>query len=102
MIVSSWQDWKPADFKGLLTLRSKNQTFSKAHGPLYPIAMWGKETPWRNAMVAGWKGLTASERNRMVSLVAAPGSKKVAVPTCSKKEMRLAAKSVHKAGISIS
>ena len=76
-------------------LRSKNATFSKAPGPFYPIAVWGKETPFRKAIVAGWKGLTPSEQNRMVSLVAAPTHSKNAQPTA---EMRLAAKSAHKAG----
>lgn len=62
----------PPDLKSLCALRSKNPLFAKAAGPLYELAVLGKEKPWHSVVLSEWKALTPSEQNQMVSLIAAP------------------------------
>ena len=75
--------------KSLCALRSKNALFAKAAGPLYEIAVLGKEKPWHEAVLAEWHALAPSEQNQMVALVASSGKKEA----CTVR----AAKLVHKA-----
>ena len=50
----------PPDLQSLCTLRSKNALFAKAAGPLYAIAVLGKEEPWHSVVSAGWSAFDAA------------------------------------------
>ena len=47
----AFKTWRPADMKDLIEVRKKEPLFCIAPGPLYMIAVIGKEHAWRAAIV---------------------------------------------------
>ena len=62
------QDWMPGDTLHSITFRKKHGEFANSVGPLYTIALLGKEPAWREAVREGWDRLPASSKVVMGAL----------------------------------
>ena len=69
-----FKTWRPADMKDLIEVRKKHALFCIAPGPLYVIAILGKERAWRAAVVRLAQGLPASTRANLCALGGRIGS----------------------------
>ena len=65
---ATFRTWRPADLKDLIEVRRKHPLFCIAPGPLYLIAVVGKEQAWRAAIVRLARQLPASTRSNLSAL----------------------------------
>lgn len=64
----TFKTWRPADMKDLIELRKTNALFCIAPGPLYILAIVGKERAWRAALLRLAQGLPPSTRANLCAL----------------------------------
>ena len=60
--VNLAEDWLPADLADAVQFRKNNKEMAAAGGPIYVLAMLGKEGPWRKSLKEAWRELRMSER----------------------------------------
>ena len=70
----TFETWRPADLKDLIEVRKKETLFCIAPGPLYMIAIIGKERAWRAAIVRFAQQLPASTKANLCALSGRIGS----------------------------
>ena len=70
----TFKTWRPADMKDLIQVRKKHVLFCIAPGPLYMLAIVGKERAWRAAVVRLAQGLPASTWANLCALGGRIGS----------------------------
>lgn len=68
-----FKNWRPADITDLIQTRKKQELFCLAPGPLYVLAIMGKEGPWRAAIVRLTRKMSASKRVNMCALTGRTG-----------------------------
>ena len=64
----TFKTWRPADMKDLIEVRKKNALFCIAPGPLYMLAIVGKERAWRAELIRLAQGLSPSTRANLFAL----------------------------------
>ena len=64
----TFKTWRPADMKDLIEVRKKNALFCIAPGPLYMLAIVGKERAWRAALLRLAPGLPLNTRANLHAL----------------------------------
>lgn len=64
----TFKTWRPADMKDLIDVRKKHPLFCVAPGPLYMLAVVGKERSWRASVIRLAQGLSASTRANLCAL----------------------------------
>ena len=70
----TFKTWRPADMKDLIEVRKKEPLFCIAPGPLYMIAVVGKEQAWRAAIVRLARRLPNSTQAHLCALSSRIGS----------------------------
>ena len=63
-----WRNWLPADAAHQVAFRKEDAVFARAPGPLYCIAVLGKEPVFRNLVRQGWHELSAEKQLRLCLL----------------------------------
>ena len=64
----TFKTWRPADIKNLIEVRKNHPLFCITPGPLYMLAVAGKEQAWRAAIVRLSEALPASAMRNMCAL----------------------------------
>jgi len=64
----TFKTWRPADIKDLIEVRKSEPLFCLAPGPLYIIAVVGKEKAWRAAVVRLARGLPDKTKANLCAL----------------------------------
>ena len=65
---ATFESWRPADIKNLIEVRKKHTLFCIAPGPLYLIALLGKEQAWTTAIVRLARELPAKTTANLFAL----------------------------------
>ena len=60
--VANRQGWEPADYVDLNTFRQNQPLLASSPGPLYILAVLGKEAEWRNGVAVAWEALPGSTK----------------------------------------
>ena len=69
-----WRNWLPADMAHQVTFRKEDGCFARAPGPLYCIAVLGKEPTFRNLARKRWDKLPVKKQLWLCLLSGAGGS----------------------------
>ena len=94
--VNLAEDWLPADLADAVQFRKNNKEMAAAGGPVYVLAMLGKEGPWRKSLKEAWCELRMSERLMLPLLVDRAGPKNDTTP-----DIISAGRVAHKVGCGI-